>query len=457
MAMYGQAINKRQKTAAREVPRNFDANEFFPGITKVEYKPDASPEDTLCFRYYNSNERIHGRAIEEWLRPAVSFWHAFRYSGADLWGQATLQRPWDDGTNSLENYKRRLRAAFEFYSKIGVKYWTFYDRDISPEGETMEETNHNLDEIIDLILELQQRTGVKPLWVAADLHSHSRYINGSLTSPDAQVVVFAAAQLKKSLEMAHKLGAECFLFRDVREGYGTILNTDVPREMRHYSRLLKMTADYKERLGYRGQLLLECQQDRHSEGYSRESYLKDATSMMCFLKHYSLDRHYKLSVVPGNQFFLATAYGMYGSIDATRGMCTSVDMKQGASYPSLYNTTLLMKAVIEQGGLQPGGLNIGVLPCRESVDLKDMFTMYVGCLDLYARGLRNAVKITAESIFTKNLQQRYLSFHTGFGSRLANGEVNLEDCEDQARKHHGDFTASSGRTEHWEMAFMRYM
>ncbi|XP_069702097.1 uncharacterized protein [Periplaneta americana] len=451
MSLYSQAINKRQKTT-REINKNLDSNEFFPGMSRVDYRPDAGPEDTLCFRYYNASERIHGRTMEEWLRPSVSFSHAFCYMGTDLYGQPTFHRTWDDGSNSIENYKRRLRAAFEFFSKLGNKYWTLYDQDIAPEGDTLEDTIHNLDEVTDLLLELQQRTGVKPLWISPNLHSHPRYRNGAVTSSEFQTVAFAGAQLKKGLELAHKFGAECFLFRGIREGYTSVLNTDMPRELRNYSRLLKMTQDYKERLGYRGQLLLDsnCSSDNvnnyKSYNTPKYHYNWDAMSSLAFLKHHSLDRYYKLSVSPGHQFFMTSVYGMLGSLDIT-----------SVTSPNIRDATLLMKTVIEQGGMQPGGLNIGVPLHRGSVDLKDLMVVYVNYIDIFARGLRNAAKIVSDGVFTKNLQQQYLGFHTGFGSRLSNGEASLDDCDDQTRRHPGDMTTSSTGTEYWEAVFSHYI
>nr|CAD7437724.1 unnamed protein product [Timema bartmani] len=447
--------NKRQKTV-KEIGRNADTNEFFPGLGRVEFRPDSGPEDTLCFHYYNATERIHGKTMEEWIRPSISFWHAFCYTGSDYYGQPTFQRSWDDGTHTIDNYKRRIRAAFEFYNKLGNKFWTLSDMDIAPEGDTIDETHHNLDEITELILELQQKSSVRPLWVSANLHSQPRYVQGAATSSDAQVVGYAGSQLKKSLELALKLGAECFMFRGWREGYNTLLNTDLPRELRNYSRLLKMTADYKDRLGYRGQLLFDSTYHINWSVYKEQSanqqrlqyhYNPDPMSSLYLLKHYNLERQYKLATTPGHQLVLTSAYGMLGSIEAIHSY----------SRPTVHDTTLLMKTVIEQGGMQPGGLNIGVPLRRGSTEVKDLLVAYISCIDVYARGLRNAAKVIADGIFTKNLQQQYLSFHSGFGSRLNNGEVTLEDCEDQAHKHPRDTNVSSQRTEHWEAVFNHYI
>ncbi|XP_049777965.1 uncharacterized protein LOC126175306 [Schistocerca cancellata] len=450
--MYAQSTNKRQKTInSRETARNLEANDYFPGLNRVEFHADAAYEDTLTYQYYNATERIHGRAMEDWLRPCISFRNAFCHSGGDYPLNSTLCKSWDDGSHTEENYKRRLKAAFELYSKLGVKYWTLYDTDIAPEGDTLEETHHFIDESTQVILDLQQRTGIKPLWVAADLRTNCRYVSGAVTSPEAYITGYAGAQLKKALDIAHKLGAENFLFKGFYEGYTSILNTDIPRELRIYSRVLKMIVDYKERLGYRGQLLLEpCynyDNSKNHDNFLQHNYMHSITSALSFLKHYNLDRHYKLSVPPGDQLYMAAAYGFLGSIDATNLKHLS----------DISEATLLFKTVIEQGGIQPGGLNIGVSLARESTETKDLFIAYVQQIDRLARGLRNAVKIVEDGLFNKNLQQRYLSFHTGFGSRIASGEATLEDCEDQARKTHGETVFTSGRTEHWEAVFNRYV
>uniref|UniRef100_A0A1B6JGC2 Xylose isomerase n=1 Tax=Homalodisca liturata TaxID=320908 RepID=A0A1B6JGC2_9HEMI len=466
--MFSAQTVKRQKTSASTLrdasarTNVTETNEFFPGLAKVEYKPDGSIDDTLSYRYFNSSERIHGRPMEDWLRPSISFWQAFHFTGSHGqgigWNEPNFTRSWEDGTHSLDSYKRRLRAAFEFYNKLGVKYWTVWDRDLAPEGDTLEETNHNLDESVEFVNELQHRHGIKPLWFAANLHYNSRYNNGALTSSEAQVISYAGAQIKKALEVAHKLGAESFLFRGVKEGYSSTLNTDHTRQLRNYARLLKMAADYKERLGYRGQLLFEPNYEDFYTNYpagqahyygDQKTYYHydyDTTSAICFLKQYGLDRQFKISSKPGHQLILASAYGMLGSVDAT-----SI-----TSPPPLSETTELIKAVIENGGLQPGGINIGVKLRPDSLDLKDLAVSYVATIDAFGKALRIATKIIADGVFIKNLQQRYLSFHSGFGSRFMNGEASLEECEEHTRKQNGDASYASGRSEHWQALFHRY-
>ncbi|GLH02025.1 Xylose isomerase [Gryllus bimaculatus] len=415
MAAYGsQAVNKRQKTTTKEVGRNVDFNEFFPG----------------------NNLQSHA---------------------------GNVHKLWDDDTQTQENYKRRLKAAFEFYYKLGVKYWTFEDRNVAIEGSTWEETCQNIDDTAHLVAELQLHTGMKPLWVTCDLNKHSRYRQGGFTNPESNIVATAAAQVKKGMEMANRLGAECFLVKDSNEGYSSILNTDMSRELRHYSRLLKTTADYKERLNFRGQLLFQPCSQKYNSTVLQHSYAPNALAALCLLRHYGLERHYKLDIMPSDEVFLASVYGTVGCLEIV----------QPFHYQDVAFSTLLMKNVIEQGGLQPGGVNIGIPNSRGMFDIKDMFAAYISVIDMYAQSLRKASKLISDGLFTKNLQvpfskdlalrdgkmseQRYLSFHTGFGSRLESGEADLEDCEDHIRRQPADVMLTSGQAEYWRAIFTHYL
>ncbi|KAJ1529207.1 hypothetical protein ONE63_006011 [Megalurothrips usitatus] len=497
---------KRQKLAAaaaapplpRDVART-PQDEYFPGVTRVEFRPDAGPEDTLCYRFYNPSERLHGRSMEDWLRPAISFGDALRLGcggcGSGVCGRpgtVQLQRSWDDGTgsssSSLENYHRRIRAAFELCSKLGIKLWAAWDRDLAPEGDSLEETQRNLEESVDLCLELQQRgsgpgaaSPIRPLWLAADLHSHHRYGQGAGTAPDAGVVAVAGSQVRRALQAAQRLSAECFLFWGGRDGYSSPLNTDPARELRGYGRLLRMTAEFRDRLGYRGQLLLETvaprpRSPRAAHGAEEQRRYDDcAAGALSLLKQHGLDRHYKLSAPPGHQALVSTAYGVLGCINATNR----------AFPPDLREATLAMKSVVEQGGLQPGGLLVDV-PVqlqlrRDAADggsSRDLVASYVAVIDGYARALRAAVKMVSDGAFSRNLQQRYLTFHSGFGARLSSGEATLEDCEEHARKlqlqqqqaaaqstaadvHGHDWCLlqhqQTSRPEHWEAVCARYI
>ncbi|XP_038057181.1 xylose isomerase-like [Patiria miniata] len=426
---------KRARLSGENAPRNGgDSEEFFKGVGKIEYKPNAGPTDVLCFKHYNAKEVINGRTMEDWLRFSVVYWHTFRGVGLDPFGAPTINRPWDDGSESVENAKRRLRVAFEFFSKLGVKYWTFHDRDISPEGATLEETNRNLDEITDLAKELMAQTGVKLLWNTCNLFSHPRYMNGAATNPDAHVVAFAAAQVKKGLEVGKKLGAENFVFWGGREGYMSLLNTDVLAELTHAANFFKMAVDYKKKIGFQGQLLIEPKPKEPT----RHQYDYDAMTVIGFLKHFGLADDFKINVEPNHTMLaghpyehdivLASKFGMLGSVDSNTG---SPDLGWDTDqFPmDVRDTTLVMKAVIEQGGLAPGGLNFDAKVRRESTNLLDMFIAHIGAMDSFARGLRCAAKLVSEGAMAKMVEDRYRSFTAGIGAKIAKGTATLEECE----------------------------
>ena len=236
---------------------NGHSDEFFPGISKIPYNPKAPLTDTLVFRHYNADEVILGKPMHEWLRFAACYWHTFRGVGLDIFGGGTIKRHWDDGSQSVENAKRRMRAAFEFFSKLGVKYWTFHDRDIAPEGADLAESNKNLDELVALAKQLQQETGVKCLWGTANLFSHPRYMNGAATNPDAHVFAYAAAQVKKAMEATKELGGVNYVFWGGREGFISYLNTNIKRELDHLAAFFHMAIQHKKDIGFEGQLLIE--------------------------------------------------------------------------------------------------------------------------------------------------------------------------------------------------------
>ncbi|KAL7636145.1 UNVERIFIED_CONTAM: hypothetical protein RMT77_012902 [Armadillidium vulgare] len=445
----------------KKARNNPTEEEYFPSIGKIPFKPDAKPGDTLVFKYYNPSAVIMGKTMEEWLRFSVCFWHTFRGVGLDPFGEATITRPWDDGSQSLSNAKRRIRAAFEFFSKLGVKYWTFHDRDIAPEGETLAETNKNLDEVVTLIEELQKKTGIKLLWATCNLFSNKRYMNGAATSSNAHVTAYAGAQLKKGLEIAKRLGAENFVFWGGREGYQSLLNADVKSELDHLAAFFKMAVAFKKKIGFKGVFLIEPK----AKEPTRHQYDFDAQTVMAFLHNYALFDEFKLNIEPNHTMLaghpyehdvvLASIYGMLGSIDANTG---SPDLGWDTDqFPmDVRNTTLVMKAVIEQGGIAPGGLNFDAKVRRESTALEDMFIAHIGAMDTFARGLQNASQLITDGILKKALQQRYKSWSSGIGSKIASGEATLEDCESYIKKH-GNPTPESARQEHFESVLNFYV
>lgn len=434
---------------------------YFAGIEKISFNPDAGPTETMVYRHYNPKEVVMGRTMEDWLRFSVCFWHTFRGTGADPFGFPTLIRPWDDGSNSMENARRRLRAAFEFLTKLGVKYWTFHDRDIAPEGATLAETNKNLDEISDLALELQQKTGVKLLWATSNLFAHPRYMNGAASNPDARIFAYAAAQVKKCLEIAKKLGAENFVFWGGREGYHTLLNTDILQEQNHLASFFRMAADYKKKIGFTGTLLIEPKPKEPS----KHQYDYDAMTVIAFLKTYGLDKEFKLNIEPNHttlaghgyehDIAMASAFGILGSVDSNTG---SPDLGWDTDqFPmDIKNCTQVMRIILEQGGLAPGGLNFDCKVRRESTELKDMFIAHIGAMDSFARALKCAARIKEEGVFAKHVQERYSSYASGIGQKIDQGTTSFEELEKYTLENE-EPVASSGQQEHYETMMNYYV
>ncbi|KAA0197951.1 hypothetical protein HAZT_HAZT000569 [Hyalella azteca] len=436
---------KRNKAAASN-------GEYFPGIAKIVYNPAAPADDSLVFRHYNASEVVRGKTMEEWLRFSVCFWHSFRGVGLDPFGSGTITRPWDDGTETLEAAKQRLRAAFEFFTKLGVKYWTFHDRDIAPEGNNLSSTNANLDIIADLAEELMQKTGVKLLWATSNLFSHPR---------DARVTAYAAAQVKKCLDIAKRLGAENFVFWGGREGYNSLLNTDVKRELDHMAAFFKMVVAYKEKIGFTGQLLIEPKPKEPT----RHQYDYDAQTVMAFLHQYDLSDHFKLNIEPNHttlaghcyehDVVMSFIYGKLGSIDANTG---SPDLGWDTDqFPmDVKSATVIMKTVIEQGGLAPGGLNFDAKVRRDSTDLRDLFIGHIAAMDTFARGLLNASRVIEDGHLAKAVASRYSTWTGGLGAKIAAGKATLEDCE-KFTLEEGHPTPVSAHQEHFETILNNYV
>ncbi|WAR31934.1 XYLA-like protein [Mya arenaria] len=442
---------------------SYDAEDavFFPGIDKIGFNSSAGHGETMVYRQYNPSEVVLGRTMEEWLRFSVCFWHTFRGTGADPFGFPTLTRPWDDGSNTLANARRRLRAAFEFFTKLGVKYWTFHDRDISPEGATLEETNKNLDEMADLALKLQNKTGVKLLWGTSNLFANPMYMNGAASNPDAHIFAYAAAQVKKCMEVAMRLGAQNFVFWGGREGYHTLLNTDVRMEQNHLAAFFRMAAAYKKKIGFTGNLLIEPKPKEPA----KHQYDYDAMTVIAFLKTYGLDKEYKLNIEPNHttlaghgyehDVVMASAFGLLGSVDSNTG---SPDLGWDTDqFPmDVKNSTQVMRVIIEQGGLAPGGLNFDCKVRRESTELRDMFTAHIGAMDTFAKALKVAAAMKNSGLFDKQIKERYGSFSEGIGKKIDEGTTDFEELEAYVMGK-GDPVAASGRQEHYETMFNTFL
>ncbi|XP_050665804.1 xylose isomerase-like [Leptidea sinapis] len=444
MTTYTQPGGKRQKVKERA-----GEMDYFQGIEKIEYNNAATATDTLCYRYYNPVERVHSKTMEEWLKYSASLTD-FRRSGMNT-HQKTNNRPWDDGSMSIDNYKRCVKAFFDLCIKLGIKYWTAYDTDLVPLTDSWDENKTNWDEIMEYIVEMGQRYHLKLLWVAPDLHSNPRYYSGAITNNDANVFAQAATQIKKCLEVSHRLAAECFLIWPHREGYGALFQSDVAREIKLFVKLLKITAEFKDRLNTKIQLLLMPYHNGGNGNTLREHemihyYMWDVTSCLFFLKNYGLDRHYKVCSPPGHDMYMTNIYSMLGGVTITNDF----DLSNNKSI------TLMMKNIIDQNTTLPGGINLSVAAGRDT-DLRDLVICHVKYVDCIAKGLRVAANIVAEQLFSKHVQQRYISYYSGFGSRAINSEITLEECEEYHKKNQAHVESPNAKCEHYNFVFQRYL
>jgi xylose isomerase len=437
---------------------------YFPSISKILYNPNASATETLVYRHYNADEIIMGRKMSEWLKFSMCFWHTFRGVGQDPFGTPTIQRPWEDASlDALTLAKHRMHAAFEFMTKLGIEYYTFHDRDISPEGKDLKETNANLDVISDIALELQKKTGIQCLWGTANLFTHSKFMNGASTNPDAAVFAHAAVQVKKAMEITYKLSGTSYVFWGGREGFMSLLNTDMKRELDHMAKFLKMAVDYKQKLGFNAQLLIEPKPKEPT----KHQYDYDAATVIGFLHEYGLHSHYKLNIEPNHTTLAGHAYehdvafarrfGMLGSIDANTGdQSLGWDTDQ---FPmNTRDTTLIMLEVLGQNGFAPGGgLNFDCKVRRESNEIADMFIAHLAAMDAFAVGLRTAAKIQTEGLLSKLVAQRYESYDADIGAKIEKGTTNFEELEAWVLKNGENLVSHSGRQESYEQLLNHYL
>jgi len=435
--------------------------EFFPGIPKIRYEGHES-RNPLAFKWYNPKEFVAGRTMQEHARFAVAYWHSLKGTGSDPFGSATLIRPWNSLTDDpMKNAEATMRAAFEFFTKLGVEYYCFHDRDIAPEGDTMAETNRNLNRIVRLAKQLQEDTGVKLLWNTANLFSHPRYAHGAATSPDAHVFACAAAQVKKMLEVGLELGAENYVFWGGREGYETLLNTDMKRELDHLAAFLRMAVDYASSIGFKAQFLIEPKPKEPT----KHQYDFDAATVIAFLERNGLKRHFKLNVEANHatlathtfehDMVVASTNGMLGSLDANRGdLLLGWDTDQ---FPTdIYTATLCMYIVLKQKGLGSGGLNFDAKVRRGSIDPVDLFHAHIGAMDAFAKGMKVAARLINDRVLDNVLTERYSSYDTGIGAKIEAGKADFKELENFVLKN-GEPKRTSGRQELLENIVNQYM
>ncbi len=435
--------------------------EAFPSIGTIAYEGPGS-KNALAFKHYNPREVVAGKTMAQHLRFSVAYWHAFRNGCADQFGQPTRLMPWDDGSETVANAINRVRAAFEFFEKLGIGFYCFHDRDVAPEGDSLAESNKNLDEVVKVLSEEQERTGVKLLWGTACLFAHPRYMHGAATSCNADVFAYAAAQVAKALEVTKTLGGAGYVFWGGREGYKSLLNTNMGRELDHLAAFLHMAVDYKKEIGFDGQFYIEPKPKEPT----KHQYDSDAAACYAFLQKYDLVDHLKLNIeanhatLAGHTFIheleFAVANGILGSIDANRGdLLLGWDTDQ---FPTdLYDATFAMLTVLKMGGFTTGGLNFDAHVARESFEPVDLFHAHIGGMDAFARGLKIAAAIQADGVVDDFIEQRYASWDSGIGADIEAGKMSMTACSDYVLKKGEIEPNASGRVEMLENLINEYI
>jgi len=430
----------------------------FPDVQKIKFEGSDS-RNPLAFRHYDENELVEGKPMKDHFRFSVAYWHTMRGTGADPFGPGTMLRPWEGPEDTVENAINRVRVFFEFCEKLGAGFFCFHDRDVAPEGTTLAETNKNLDAVVRVIREEQERTGIKLLWGTANLFSNPRYVHGAATSCNADAFAFAAAQVKKALEVTKELGGEGYVFWGGREGYQNLWNTDMGRELDHLARFMHMAVEYANEIGFTGQFYFEPKPKEPT----KHQYDFDAAACINFLRAYDLVDHVKLNIETNHatlaghtvehELEYAGHQGFLGSVDANTGdLLLGWDTDQ---FPTdVYLTTKIMLAFMKYGGIAPGGVNFDAKVRRESFEPVDLFYAHVGGMDTFAKGLKIAAAIRADGEIADMVDARYSSWDSGIGAEIEAGKHDFAKYMTEK----GDVTPNtSGRQELFENVVNRYV
>jgi xylose isomerase len=436
---------------------------FFPAITEPIAYVGPHSTDPLTFRWYDATREVAGRSMADHLRFAVAYWHSFNWVGSDVFGAGTLPRPWlDDHGDPMASARRKMDVAFEFFVKLGVPFFCFHDRDIAPEGHTFAASCANLDAMADEAAAHMERTGVRLLWGTANLFGHPRYAAGAATNPDPEVFAYAAAQVRHCLEVTHRLGGENYVMWGGREGYETLLNTDLRRELDQMGRFLHLVVDHKHRIGFDGPILLEPKPFEPT----KHQYDFDVAAVHAFLQRYDLLNDVRVNIevnhaeLSGHDFAheldYAVAVGLLGSVDANAGddrLGWDVD-----AFPSsVARHVLAMHTLLDAGGFTTGGFNFDAKLRRQSVDRYDLFHAHIGAMDTLAHALVIAAALLDDGALRDVRAERYAGWDGALGTAILNGGCTLEDL--YARVHGGDEVDApvSGRQEALERVVARYV
>jgi xylose isomerase len=434
--------------------------EFFPGIGKINFEGKDS-KNPLAFKYYDENLEVGGKSLKDHFRFAVAYWHTLTGTGGDPFGPGTKEFPWAQQSDPILNAKEKMDAAFEFISKMGIPFYCFHDYDIVSEANSIPESEKRLRTMVDYAKAKQAASGIKLLWGTANLFSHKRYMNGAATNPDFSVIPWAGTQVKNALDATIELGGSNYVFWGGREGYMSLLNTDMKRELDHMARFLTMARDYARKQGFKGTFLVEPKPMEPT----KHQYDFDAATVIGFLNKYGLAGDFQLNVevnhatLAGHTFQhdlqVAADAGLLGSIDANRG-----DYQNGwdtDQFPiNIYELVESMLVILDMGGFKTGGVNFDAKTRRNSTDLEDIFIAHIAAVDTFARALIVADKVRTDSDFLKMRQERYASFDSGDGANFEDGKLTLEDLRELALKM-GEPEQISGKQELYESLINQYI
>jgi len=434
--------------------------EFFPGIGRIPFEGPES-KNPLAFRHYDENRVVAGKPMKDFLSFAVAYWHSFCGTGGDPFGPGTRPLPWNAGSDPISRARAKMDAAFEFATKLGIPYYCFHDFDMVEEGGSVAESDHRLQALVDYARQKQQASGLRLLWGTAKVFSNPRYMNGAATNPDFQALANAAAQVKRAIDATVALGGRGYVFWGGREGYASLLNTDMKREKEHLGRFMAMARDYGRSHGFQGTFMVEPKPMEPT----KHQYDRDAATVIGFLREFGLEKDFKLNIevnhatLAGNTFQheLQTAVdaGMLGSIDANRG-----DAQNGwdtDQFPvNLYELVEAMLVLVPAGGLGQGGINFDAKVRRSSTDLEDMVVAHIAGMDVFAQALVTADRILRESPYLAMRKDRYASYDSGEGARFEQGGLKLEDLVAAAARE-GEPKMISGRQERYEQLLTMYI
>jgi xylose isomerase len=434
-------------------------SDFFKGLEKARYEgPDS--KNPLAYRHYNKDEIVAGKRMEDHIRPAIAYWHSFAWEGGDPFGGRTFDRPWFG--DSLDHAKLKAEVAFELFDLLDAPFFCFHDRDIAPEGETLAESNRNVRAIADIFARKMETSRTKLLWGTANLFTNRRYMSGAATNPDPDVFAYAAAQVKNVLEITHELGGANYVLWGGREGYETLLNTDLKQEADQMARFLNLVVEHADKIGFKGTILIEPKPQEPS----KHQYDYDVATVYGFLVRYGLEKRVKCNIEVGHAFLaghsfehelaLASSLGMLGSVDANRN-----DLQSGWDTDQFPNDpremALAFYYILKQGGLGNGGFNFDAKVRRQSLDATDLLHGHIGGLDTLARGLKAAAALIEEGDFDRFRQERYAGWSGAEAQAMLSGQRSLEEIAARVEAENIDPQPRSGRQEYLENVVNRHI